>query len=176
MNEPSTKPQPQNRTEPPPTLISRFLVRPRQQTGLVICWLLIGLGCVWCFVASRGSDATLDIDVGRYDPFAYTVDLNTAGQAELASIPGIGIRTAGAIVQWRTENGDFETVDKLAQVDGISQKTVDSIRPFLTPIRSNPIQSESIQRDDPEPIRHGVESPQGERTNFSPEPQQEYGD
>lgn len=120
-------------------------------------------GCIWLFVTSRGPDATIDIDSGQYDPFSYTVDLNEASRAELASIPGIGLRTASSIVQWRTENGKFESVEALVQVDGISSKTVDAIRPFLSPIRFKN-------------INHDAQADQSVLSNFHEEPQQENGE
>lgn len=47
------------------------------------------------------------------------VDLNTATAAQLQEIPGVGPTTAQRILQWRTKNGRFESVDQLREIDGI---------------------------------------------------------
>ena len=59
------------------------------------------------------------------------VDLNTAGLSALMSLPGIGEKRAAAIVQFRELNGLIESVDDLLEIDGIGQRTVDNIRPFV---------------------------------------------
>ncbi len=63
---------------------------------------------------------------------AQVVNINTADVATLAqSISGIGESKAQAIVDYRTKNGRFESVDDLVNVKGIGIKTVDRIREFL---------------------------------------------
>ncbi len=47
------------------------------------------------------------------------VNLNTATLEQLDTLPGIGPVTAQRIVDWRTANGRFESVDQLLEVDGI---------------------------------------------------------
>ena len=63
---------------------------------------------------------------------SHRVDINTAKCWELRAIRGIGPKTAEAIVKCRTRRGDFENVDALVRVDGIAEKTVERLRPYLT--------------------------------------------
>ena len=60
------------------------------------------------------------------------VDLNAAGEAELQSVPGIGKSLATRIVQFREKNGAFKSVDDLLKVQGIGEKSLEKLRPFLT--------------------------------------------
>jgi competence protein ComEA len=60
------------------------------------------------------------------------VNVNTATQAELESLPGVGPVTAQAILQWRTDNGAFSAVDELMEVSGIGEATLAEIAPFVT--------------------------------------------
>jgi competence protein ComEA len=60
------------------------------------------------------------------------VDLNTADQATLETLPGVGPVTAQAILDWRTENGAFTTVDELLEVDGIGDVTLAELRDLVT--------------------------------------------
>jgi competence protein ComEA len=59
---------------------------------------------------------------------AYAVELNTATQAELEALKGIGPVKSKAIVDERTKNGPFKDADDFAtRVKGIGDKTVVSL-------------------------------------------------
>lgn len=60
------------------------------------------------------------------------VDLNTADQIALETIPGIGPVTAAAILQFRAERGSFTAVEQLLDVTGIGPATLEEIRPYVT--------------------------------------------
>ena len=51
------------------------------------------------------------------------VDLNTSTAKELQQLPGIGKGLAKRIVEYRTTNGPFKSVEELIQVRGIGKKT-----------------------------------------------------
>jgi competence protein ComEA len=53
------------------------------------------------------------------------ININTADAQALTKLKGIGAKKAEAIVAWRKANGNFKTVDQLAEVKGIGSKTVD---------------------------------------------------
>lgn len=60
------------------------------------------------------------------------VNLNTASQTELETLPGVGPVTATAIIAWRTEHGGFSAVEELLEVSGIGDATLQKIAPFVT--------------------------------------------
>uniref|UniRef100_UPI001600C260 ComEA family DNA-binding protein n=1 Tax=Nocardioides stalactiti TaxID=2755356 RepID=UPI001600C260 len=60
------------------------------------------------------------------------VNLNTATQAELETLPDVGPVTALAIVSWREEHGGFSSVDELLEVDGIGEATLATLSPYVT--------------------------------------------
>jgi competence protein ComEA len=60
------------------------------------------------------------------------VNINTATESELETLPEVGPVTAAAIIKWRTDNGAFSAVDDLLQVSGIGDKTLAQIAPFVT--------------------------------------------
>jgi competence protein ComEA len=60
------------------------------------------------------------------------VSLNTAGQAELETLPEVGPVTAQSILTWRSEHGGFSSVDELLEVDGIGDATLAKIAPYVT--------------------------------------------
>jgi len=60
------------------------------------------------------------------------VDLNNATSEELLELNGIGKAKSQKIVNYRTLNGCFESVNELARVDGISKKIITSNKRILT--------------------------------------------
>ncbi len=68
---------------------------------------------------------------GVTDPSAL-VNINTADQATLETLPGIGPVTAESIIGWRSEHGGFTAVDELLEVDGIGDATLEQLAPHVT--------------------------------------------
>jgi competence protein ComEA len=60
------------------------------------------------------------------------VNINTASQAELESLQGIGPAKAKAIIEHREKSGTFASVDDLAKVSGIGQGTIKQLRDVIT--------------------------------------------
>jgi competence protein ComEA len=60
------------------------------------------------------------------------VNINTADQTTLETLPGVGPVTAQAILQWRSEHGGFTSVDELLEVSGIGDATLAKIAPYVT--------------------------------------------
>jgi competence protein ComEA len=60
------------------------------------------------------------------------VNLNTATQPELETLPGVGPVTATSILEWRAEHGAFSSVDELLEVSGIGDATLAEIAPHVT--------------------------------------------
>jgi competence protein ComEA len=56
------------------------------------------------------------------------LDLNSAGVEQLDGLPGVGPVTAQRIVEWRTRNGRFATVDQLREVEGIGERRFGQLR------------------------------------------------
>lgn len=59
------------------------------------------------------------------------VNLNTAGAAQLETLPGVGPVMAQRIIDWRTTNGGFTRVEELQEVDGIGAKTYARLAPLV---------------------------------------------
>jgi competence protein ComEA len=60
-----------------------------------------------------------------------TLDINTATEAELTQLPGVGPGLARRIVEYRTANGPFQTVDDLQNVSGIGPSKFDRMSPYI---------------------------------------------
>ena len=59
------------------------------------------------------------------------LNLNTAGQEQLDSLPGVGPVLAQRIIAWRTEHGGFHSVEELREVKGLGGKKFGDIAPMV---------------------------------------------
>lgn len=63
---------------------------------------------------------------------AGPVNLNTADEAALDSLPGVGPATAAAIIEHRDKIGGFTSVDQLLDVRGIGEAKLEALRDLVT--------------------------------------------
>ena len=56
------------------------------------------------------------------------ININTASEAELCNIPGIGAVRAAAIVAYRQEKGSFSSIEEIKNVSGIKEGTYEKIK------------------------------------------------
>jgi comEA protein len=60
------------------------------------------------------------------------INLNTATQAQLETLPGVGAKAAQRILDYRKENGSFKKIEDLMNVKGFGEKTFLKLKPMLT--------------------------------------------
>lgn len=61
----------------------------------------------------------------------YRLDLNTATKVQLMELPGIGETTAARILDYREQNERFSSTDELLNVEGIGEKKLLQIEPYI---------------------------------------------
>ncbi|MBV8170806.1 MAG: ComEA family DNA-binding protein [Candidatus Eremiobacteraeota bacterium] len=74
---------------------------------------------------SRGGRSAHKLSEGE------SLDVNTASAEELVQLPGVGPSLAQRIVDYRQQNGPFQTVDDLQNVPGIGPSKFDRLAPFV---------------------------------------------
>ena len=60
------------------------------------------------------------------------ININTADAKELEKIKGIGPALAERIIDYRTNNGAFKSIDEIKKVRGIGEKTFDKMKDQIT--------------------------------------------
>lgn len=66
------------------------------------------------------------------DAIQFPIDINTATAEQFNALPGIGETLANRILTYRTENGPFETLADLLNVEGIGEKKLEDILDYIT--------------------------------------------
>lgn len=80
---------------------------------------------------SGGSDGDYsDYTSGSANNYSI-VNINTATQTELESLPGIGPSLALKIINYRKENGKFSTIEEIKNVSGIGDSKFESLKRYL---------------------------------------------
>ena len=64
-------------------------------------------------------------------PALAAININTADLSTLQSIPGIGTAKAKAIIDYRSINGNFQAIEELTNIRGISDKLLEQIRDMI---------------------------------------------
>jgi len=62
----------------------------------------------------------------------YVVNINTATQTELETLPGIGPSLALKIINYRKENGKFSSIEEIKKVSGIGEAKFNELRQYIT--------------------------------------------
>lgn len=85
-------------------------------------------------VESGLTGETMEVPVqnGMTETSRQKVNINTADENALMTIPGIGESRARAIIAYREENGKFESVEEIMKIDGIKEKMFEKIRDSIT--------------------------------------------
>ena len=60
------------------------------------------------------------------------ININTATQEELETLPGIGPTTALKIINYRNENGKFKSIEDIKEVSGIGESKFNNIKDIIS--------------------------------------------
>jgi competence protein ComEA len=105
----------------------------------VYVFVVLGLGLMntWPHLTVRFAPAKLDttseaqvltLKPGPITPEVERVNLNTASQAEIESLPGIGPTLAQRIIEGRP----YRSIEELDRIKGIGPKLIERLRPRVT--------------------------------------------
>lgn len=108
-------------------LVLMMMTAAQAQTGVTQCFSDAKQAYDYLVVQEQ-----LESEVFEQSRTNAVVDINTATEAELTRLKGIGSHKAQAIIRYRNTFGNFDTIDRLVAVKGIGVKTVEKNRSRLT--------------------------------------------
>src|SRR5699024_1630827 len=83
------------------------------------------------------TEAQVSSSAGTNETSKQQIHLNQATQDELETLNGIGPSKAQAIVDYREENGPFQSIEEVLEVSGIGEKTLASLDRKSTRLNSS---------------------------------------
>lgn len=91
------------------------------------------------YIPKKGEEINVETDNSfNYQSSSYSsvksnkININTATQTELETIPGIGPSTALKIINYREENGKFSNIDDIKNISGIGDAKYQKIKNYIS--------------------------------------------
>ncbi len=83
-------------------------------------------------VETVSNDAGENVIIQDTNSNSNMVNINTATQAELETLPGVGASTALKIINYRNQNGNFKKIEDLMNVNGIGETKFSTLKDYIT--------------------------------------------
>ncbi|MCY7294342.1 ComEA family DNA-binding protein [Alteromonas sp. a30] len=97
----------------------------KKHFSAIITFILLQLGVLNpAFAADSNTQSVASVGAEQ----SNLINLNTATEAQLKSLPGIGPKKAKAIVEYREAFGNFTSVDSVTKVKGVGNKLLSKFR------------------------------------------------
>ena len=106
-----------------------------------IIFILFSLVVIWQQSASWVDAGDLETECQLYKEKAGSnfkkIDINKATEEDLVAFPGIGIKTARAIVAYREAIGGYKSLEQLRLVRGVGDKVYGCLKDIVTVVESH---------------------------------------
>ena len=96
---------------------------------LSLCFMFLSSGNA--LSAPKSSPATNGKTAAIESVVIEKININSADELQLETLPGVGPKMALRITEYRTVNGAFKSVDELQNVKGIGPKLLQKIKPLV---------------------------------------------
>jgi len=93
------------------------------------CVFALGIG-LRMFQKSRGCNLCL-IELYSDEAAPAAMDVNAATRTQLIAVPGIGEKTADAILDLRAGKGRITDLSELTAIKGVSEKKLETFKKYL---------------------------------------------
>ena len=78
------------------------------------------------------NDACITNEPTEEESTSNLVNINTASVDELMTLPGLGEAKAKSIIEYRTKNGNFTSIESIKEVSGIGEAIFEKIKDYIT--------------------------------------------
>ena len=106
-----------------------------------IIFILFSLVVIWqqsgSWVGAIDLKSKCQLYKEKAGPDLKKIDINKATEEDLIALPGIGIKTARAIIAYRESIGGYKSLEQLRLVRGVGDKVYDCLKDLLTIVESH---------------------------------------
>ena len=81
--------------------------------------------------SNAGHNVIIEGETSSNQTSINKVNINTATQSELETLPGIGASTASKILEYRQQHGKFNQIEELQNVSGIGEAKLANIKEYV---------------------------------------------
>lgn len=113
-------------------LFHKIIIALTASVMIFCCGFLVGYSKNKTTINITTSDVSAENSSAESLPSSALININTAGAEELELLPGIGPALSAAIIEYRNTNGDFNTIEDIMNVKGISLMVYRSIESLIT--------------------------------------------
>jgi comEA protein len=78
-----------------------------------------------------GTEVIVPNVLSRDSDYGEKVNINTANESRLQNINGVGEATAEKIIKYREENGGFNSIEEIMNIEGIGLKTFETMKEYI---------------------------------------------
>ncbi len=108
-------------------------MNPQERRVLLFLSFLLIVGFSLSVFRKSGGPNTCLLDFYSFRTSqSATVNINKATHQELTALPGIGAKTADAILGYRAHHGNFSSIEELKEVKGIGDSKLEELRKYLS--------------------------------------------
>ncbi|MEW6215974.1 MAG: helix-hairpin-helix domain-containing protein [Nitrospirota bacterium] len=108
--------------------------------SIKIIFILFSLVVIWqqsvIWVGAGDLETECQLYKERAGSNFEKIDINKATEEDLVALPGIGIKTARAIIAYREVIGGYKSLEQLRLVRGVGNKTYDCLKNLVTVVES----------------------------------------
>jgi len=108
----------------------------RERDGRYAAFIALAIILILVFFAYNHSYVTGPLDEpsrGVEEPFpGFPVDINSADIEALRLLPGVGTKTAEAIIEKRQKKGKFVSIEDIRKVRGIGEQKFEALKGYIT--------------------------------------------
>lgn len=83
------------------------------------------------YIREGAGENVISDNVVQDDKKSIKVNINTANLDKLQTLPGIGEAMAKRIIEYRTENGKFQSIEDIKNVSGIGDSKFEKIKEYI---------------------------------------------
>lgn len=95
---------------------------------LILAGIFVGRNTAGAYIPIKDTKETIVQEQSNKDG---QIDINSATLEQLQLIPGIGPSIAQRIIDYRTENDGFKSIEEIMNVSGIGEKKFEQMKPYI---------------------------------------------